>query len=298
MIKKALLILITLASIQYPYYSQEIIIEEGDTLSEIAKRYQITVRSIMDHNQIYNGDKLKVGSRISLPININKDISTSTIEYKVMPGDTLEKIADLYSIDKNDIININSIKEPDILTVNQILFLPKDAKLKTSITTKIPKIHILKEGETIYQVSNKYNISADHIININNIQDPSLVRAGYKLKLIKHNKLNASNEENINSRLARVDDNSQKNYESQRDSNGSELRYFGPLKIRWSSWRHINGSYITPAEHENGRSLFLAVNCQSSKINLSKRNGNWSKWLEPKKYFEYNLLDERCGNAS
>ena len=89
-----------------------------------------------------------------------------------------------------------------------------------------------------------------------------------------------------------------KNVLTGRLSNISTFRYFGPLKIKWSSWRNINGSYITPVTHENGKILFLAVNCNSSKINLSKRNGNWNKWLPPQKYFEYNLLEERCNNAS
>ena len=72
MIKKAFLTFITFFLIQAPYYSQEIIVKEGDTLSKIAARYKVTVRSIMDSNQIYNGDSLKAGDKISLPINAVK----------------------------------------------------------------------------------------------------------------------------------------------------------------------------------------------------------------------------------
>ncbi len=293
---KVFLLLITFFSIQAPYYSKEITIKEGDTLSKIADEYQVTVRSIMDSNQIYDGDKLKVGDKILLPDNAI--VTNSRIKYKVMPGDTLEKIASLYSIDKDEIITLNNIEKPNILALDQILFLPKNAKISNpKSASKNPVYHIIKEGETIYQLSKKYNISVDDIIDINSLKDPSSISSGYKLKLTK-NSISESIKTSVDvGKNTNLRNKYSSSYVQKNTNNSSDLRYFGPFKIEWSSWRKINGSYITPA-NKNGRNLFLAVNCRTSKINLSKRNGNWSKWLAPEKYYEYNLLDERCENAS
>ena len=95
MIKKEFLVLITFLSILAPSYSQEITIKEGDTLSKIAARYQITVRAIMDYNNLYNGDNLKAGDKLSLPIDTESDAKVSSINHKIKAGDTLESISEL-----------------------------------------------------------------------------------------------------------------------------------------------------------------------------------------------------------
>ncbi len=296
MIRSALLVLITFFSILSNSYAKEIIIKEGDTLSKIANKYQVTVRSLMDSNNIYDGDKLKVGDKISLPSNAKINSKISKIKHKVIAGDTLEKIANLYSIDKNDIITINNIKQPDILILDQILFLPENAKIIQNIKNNAD-FHIIQEGETIYKLSKIYDISVEDIIEINNIEDPSEVTSGYKIKLIRGTESEFINNSANKSKVAKIPSEDHQLLESENKPVKLDIRQFGPLKIRWSSWRIINGSYVTPAEIKNGRNLFIAINCKSSKINLTKRNGKWSKWLTPKKYFEYNLIEERCENA-
>ena len=43
------------------------------------------------------------------------------------------------------------------------------------------RIHPVKKGETLYSISRLYNVSLDKILIENKIDDPSRIKAGYKL---------------------------------------------------------------------------------------------------------------------
>ncbi len=292
--RKTFLFFIILLGIQSTTIANEIIVTEGDTLAKIAENYNITIRSIMDTNKLYDGDNLKAGDKLILPANaIIKKEEISSIKHTVIKGDTLDKISNKYSIDKMKIINLNKLKDPNILQLNQILLLPKEAKMPL----KNYQYHTLSEGETIYQISKKYDISIKEIVSLNNIIETSNLMTGTRIKLFEVEDLEIKkNNDRIGSNSKQKDKSLMK--ENNKFTGGDDWRYYGPLKINWSSWRTVNGSYVAPAKHSNGRSLFLAINCKSSKITSSKSNGKWKKWVTPKTYFEYNLLDERCENAS
>lgn len=44
-------------------------------------------------------------------------------------------------------------------------------------------VHVLKKGETIFGLSQKYHVSPDSILKINDIKDPSKIQAGQKIKI-------------------------------------------------------------------------------------------------------------------
>ena len=72
------------------------VVQEGDTLSRIANRYNVTVRNIQKANkEIKNVDKIKVGQRLTIPIE------TATNYYEL--GKQLEKCL-------NDIERLDSFK--------------------------------------------------------------------------------------------------------------------------------------------------------------------------------------------
>ncbi len=130
--------------IAMPANSNTIIVKEGDTLHGIAKKNNISLRQLMEINEIYNASKIKIGQEIILPqkkelknlTNRNNSLSNSdkkdTITnysekkvdfHKVEKGDSLSKISRLYNISIDDIVNINKLKDPEKLNVGTILYL-------------------------------------------------------------------------------------------------------------------------------------------------------------------------------
>ena len=91
------------------------IIKPGDTLYNIAKRYNITVDEIKILNN-FNNNMLKIGDIIYLP----SDNQVRT--YVIRTGDTLESIANRFNTTVENIMRINNLQTDDV-TIGQILII-------------------------------------------------------------------------------------------------------------------------------------------------------------------------------
>jgi len=111
-------------------------VQAGDTLSEIAKNFGISVDTIRWANQSLTTHSLKPGQEIIL-------LPVSGVVHKVKEGETLESIANLYKIDIEKIKKYNELKGG--LAVGMNLVIP-DAKplskstYDTSAYKGLPKI--------------------------------------------------------------------------------------------------------------------------------------------------------------
>ena len=85
------------------------IVKAGDTLYNIAKKYQILWQDLMKVNQM-NSTMLSVGQQLIVPGNAD------TILYYVEKGDTLNSIASKFGITINEIKSKNNLNTDDIVT--------------------------------------------------------------------------------------------------------------------------------------------------------------------------------------
>lgn len=93
------------------------IVENGDTLSEIAEKFNTSVNTIRWENNI-SGQKISVGQKL----NIFSDFIG--VKHIVKNGDTVGKIADKYDAIAEDISIFNDISDKDILKKDTIIFVP------------------------------------------------------------------------------------------------------------------------------------------------------------------------------
>lgn len=106
-------------------------VKPGDTLSAIALRYGITVsqiasiNNISNVNLIYPGEKIRITSLSNPNSSQNQNISqpTTTTRYTVRRGDTLSAIALRYGTTVQNLVNLNNIRNPNLIYVGQILII-------------------------------------------------------------------------------------------------------------------------------------------------------------------------------
>lgn len=92
------------------------IVREGDTLSGIAKLFDVTPNTILWANDISSASKLRVGqSLIILPV--------TGVKYTVVKGDTLASLAKKFGADGEEIRTYNGL-EGSTLTVGTQLIIP------------------------------------------------------------------------------------------------------------------------------------------------------------------------------
>ena len=89
-------------------------VQKGDTLWEIAKKYNTTVNHLAQINNIKNPNLIYVGEIITISCNHNNNENTNTnqdiINYKIKLGDTLSQIAMRYNTTVSSIVSLNNMK--------------------------------------------------------------------------------------------------------------------------------------------------------------------------------------------
>ena len=98
-----------------PYQAH--IVSEGDTLWSIGRKYALTPAEIAKSNGLTISSTLRIGKELNIGNkNIYRTINSKkrTILYSVKQGDSLYRIADIFNIEIEDIIQLNSIIDNEI----------------------------------------------------------------------------------------------------------------------------------------------------------------------------------------
>ena len=103
------------------------IVQAGDTVSTISRRFGITVNTILWANNLSAYSLIRPGDKLTI-------LPCSGVLYTVKKGDTLARIAQKYDIELEKIVDSNSLGET--LAVGQQLILPGAKKIQTTTVSK------------------------------------------------------------------------------------------------------------------------------------------------------------------
>tara|TARA_B100000900_G_scaffold332547_1_gene293446 strand:- start:1145 stop:1903 length:759 start_codon:yes stop_codon:yes gene_type:complete len=213
--------------------------------------------------------------------SFDKD-ANKVIIHVVKSGDNLTNIARKYSIKKEFIIKANKLADENYIYIGQNLVISD--KFNTDIYDfDIYKniYHEIKEGETLTEISNKYKLQINKLIEINNLKNPDLVEVGTKLKL--HEDISIKKESMTKSQQAQINLN-----------NTLKNNKYGPLIIKSEKIKLRKGTKLLEATHENGRKIILSLNCETREINVRGIGKKWKGWLPANTKFEKKLLNDFC----
>ena len=100
--------------------------------------------------------------------------------YIVRQGDTLESIASFYNIPTSEIIRANNLQYPYTLTTDMALNIP------VSIIN-IFDYYNIKQGDTLYSIAEKNNISVNNLSSINGLDVNEYIYPGQTILIPKPN---------------------------------------------------------------------------------------------------------------
>ena len=162
-------------------------IKKGDTLSEIAEKYRVSRASIKRWNKL-KSDRIIVGSTLKIYSNIpsapeSNETFTSgeNIYYKVKKGDTIGKIALSNKVSVNQVKKWNNLSN-NMIYPGQKLKIGTTSVASSSVNKTKAKVHVVKSGETLGHIAEKYHVRARDIRKWNNISG-SLIRVGQRLTI-------------------------------------------------------------------------------------------------------------------
>ncbi len=129
------------------------LIKEGETLEDIASRFNTSLDMILSINDIYSREYLRAGEEIIVP----KNQESYFTYYTVNQGDSLYQIARKYNINPSLLALLNGLNMEDYIYPNQRLIIPKSGY----------SFYITKDGDTLEIVRDKFNKNWEDILKYN-----------------------------------------------------------------------------------------------------------------------------------
>jgi LysM repeat protein len=105
---------------------QTYVVQAGDTLYRIARRYGMRFEDLAAYNGVVNPHQIRAGQVLRIPAGSSTPPSTSPGEvlYTVQAGDNLFRIALRYNLNYLYLASYNGISNPNTIRVGQVIRIP------------------------------------------------------------------------------------------------------------------------------------------------------------------------------
>ncbi len=174
-------------------------VEKGDTLSQIARKFNTTISNLMHWNGL-KSDKIYVNQTliVSEPSSGQSQQETlkavtttaSSNTYTVAPGDTLLKIANQHGVSLAELVTWNNIKG-HLIYPGQVLQLAGSSSASTktapvvktaSDSTANTSVYKIQSGDTLGSIAKKFSTTIRELKALNNLTS-DLIYAGATLRV-------------------------------------------------------------------------------------------------------------------
>ncbi len=152
-------------------------IEKGQSLYSIASTYNVSTVDIIKLNPGCN-DKLHAGQSLRIPQSKTK--KQSQLFHTIQDGETLYGLTMKYKVSAEDICDANPGLSSDNFKIGQVIVIPtssiaeQNAKssatqstIRPAVKSRCQEMHQVKKKETIFSISQKYNIAQEELIAAN-----------------------------------------------------------------------------------------------------------------------------------
>ena len=145
-----------------PETSTTYIVQSGDSLYSIARRFNTSVDAIKSLNNL-TSNTLSIGQTLRIPSD-NTSTKPNTTNYTVKSGDSLYSIARRFNTSVVAIKSLNNLTS-NTLSIGQTLRIPSDNTSTQPSTTN----YTVQSGDSLYSIARRFNTSVDTLKNLNNL---------------------------------------------------------------------------------------------------------------------------------
>lgn len=151
-------------------------VRPGETLSTIARRYNVSVNQVARYNNIYKKNYIVAGKILKISQTekaFSKKGKAKVITYRVRRGDSLWILAKRHNTTTKKIQEFNSLKTVN-LHIGQVLRIPTGATYGLAV-------YRVKKGDTPFIIARKYNMNLNRLLSLNNLKKKSIIHPGQQL---------------------------------------------------------------------------------------------------------------------
>jgi murein DD-endopeptidase MepM/ murein hydrolase activator NlpD len=122
------------------------VVRKGDSLSEIAGMFNVSVNTIMWSNDIVRADLIKEGQTLAI-------LPVTGVSYTVKKGDTLVSIAKKFKGDEQEILNYNGLVSAGDIETGMEIIIPDGELVQTAVVSapgSSPKTYVSDKNTPSY----------------------------------------------------------------------------------------------------------------------------------------------------
>lgn len=93
------------------------IVEDGDTVSTIAKKFDLSITTVLWANNLSVRSTIRPGDSLAI-------LPVDGVSHKIKSGDTLSRIAKLYGVTTDDVLDANGLQSTSTLSIGDVLLVP------------------------------------------------------------------------------------------------------------------------------------------------------------------------------
>jgi membrane-bound lytic murein transglycosylase D len=176
----------------------------GETISEIADRYNTPLAAIKSANKL-RGNTIRAGEYLMIPVATrplsdyslsadqrrtetqNRNRGGKRVEHAVAAGESFWSIGQRYSVGTRELAAWNGMAPRDTLSIGQKLVIWTDkaplstANISAPTTRKLN--YTVRTGDSLYLIASRFRISVSDLERWNNINKNNILRPGQKLTM-------------------------------------------------------------------------------------------------------------------
>ncbi|MGD9160726.1 MAG: LysM peptidoglycan-binding domain-containing protein [Desulfobacteraceae bacterium] len=148
------------------------IVRKGDTLSDIARQYGLSIRDLKDLNELKN-DTIYPGMKLTVVEDSEEEEEEAQFEYVVKKGENLYSISRKFNVGVDLLRQLNKIDGKNIYPGQRLQLKP---------TSLDEAVYVVRSGDTLSEIARKYHIKISTLRKLNGISG-SKILVGQKLRI-------------------------------------------------------------------------------------------------------------------
>jgi LysM repeat protein len=155
-------------------------VRSGDTVSQIAKRFGVSVTKIARLNNLGPTSLIRVGQTLKLSGPTPKKASVES--YRVKAGDNLSSIAKRHGLTLQELTAVNRISASTIIFPGQVLRVAKLLETPAP-AADAPDSYQVQAGDTLKSIGKRFALSISALRDFNGLSRSSIIYVGQVLSL-------------------------------------------------------------------------------------------------------------------
>lgn len=153
-------------------------VRKGETLTEIAQAYKVTVQAIKAANKLSNENAIAVGQKLNIPAE-----APQFTEYKIRNGDNLSDIAKDHGVTLRSITALNAIGNANRIRVGQIIKVPVKTEANAAPVAPTYVKYKVRSGDSLSDIAKKYGVNLNTLTSLNSIRRANRIKVGQIIKI-------------------------------------------------------------------------------------------------------------------